>query len=77
MKYLLSTEQMRELDRRTIKECNLSSRILMETAGKGCADLLVREFPAQMENGILFFAEMEIMGVMEQYLLAGYIIMVM
>ena len=53
MKYLLSTEQMRELDRRTIKECNLSSRILMETAGKGCADLLVREFPAQMENGIL------------------------
>lgn len=53
MKYLLSTEQMRALDSKTIKECNLSSRMLMETAGKGCADLLVREFPAQMENGVL------------------------
>ncbi|MDY0111479.1 MAG: NAD(P)H-hydrate dehydratase [Candidatus Syntrophosphaera sp.] len=53
MKYLLSSEQMRELDSRTIKECHLSSRMLMETAGKGCADLLVREFSAQMQSGVL------------------------
>ncbi|PKN80865.1 MAG: bifunctional ADP-dependent NAD(P)H-hydrate dehydratase/NAD(P)H-hydrate epimerase [Candidatus Cloacimonetes bacterium HGW-Cloacimonetes-1] len=40
MNYVLSAKQMKELDQKTIDEFAIPSRVLMETAGKGCADLI-------------------------------------
>jgi NAD(P)H-hydrate epimerase len=44
---------MKRLDSRTIKEFGIPSRILMETAGKGCADLLSESFEEQLSKGVL------------------------
>jgi NAD(P)H-hydrate epimerase len=38
----LTREQCRELDRRAIEEYGISSLVLMENAGRGCADVLER-----------------------------------
>jgi ADP-dependent NAD(P)H-hydrate dehydratase / NAD(P)H-hydrate epimerase len=43
---VLSTEAMREADRRTIEEFGLPSRVLMETAARGVADALEVRFGA-------------------------------
>ncbi|MDZ4183058.1 MAG: NAD(P)H-hydrate dehydratase [Candidatus Cloacimonadaceae bacterium] len=43
MNYILSAAQMRELDRKTIEEFGIPSLLLMETAGKGIAELIARE----------------------------------
>lgn len=53
MKAVISPEQMRRLDNRTIKEFGIPSVILMENAGKGCADLLSECFNGQLEKGAL------------------------
>jgi NAD(P)H-hydrate epimerase len=39
---IISTEQMRELDRRTIEECDIKGEVLMERAGSGVAMLVRR-----------------------------------
>jgi len=41
---LLTAEEMRELDRRTIEEIGVPGVVLMENAGRGAADLLCRRF---------------------------------
>ena len=38
----LTRDQVREIDRRAVEEFGLSSLVLMENAGRGCADLLQR-----------------------------------
>ncbi|MFO7660480.1 MAG: NAD(P)H-hydrate epimerase, partial [Candidatus Cloacimonadaceae bacterium] len=42
---IISSEQMKRLDNKAITEFGIPSRILMENAGKGCADLLFKLFP--------------------------------
>jgi hydroxyethylthiazole kinase-like uncharacterized protein yjeF len=42
---LVTTSQMQDLDRRTIQECGIAGIVLMEHAGRGTAELLVRSFP--------------------------------
>lgn len=42
---LVTTSQMQDLDRRTIQEYGIAGIDLMENAGKGAAELLVRSFP--------------------------------
>jgi hydroxyethylthiazole kinase-like uncharacterized protein yjeF len=42
---LATASQMQDLDRRTIQECGIPGIVLMENAGKGAAELLVRSFP--------------------------------
>ena len=39
---LVTTEQMRDLDRRTIEEANTTGEVLMERAGQGVADIVHR-----------------------------------
>lgn len=50
MQYLLSSSQMKDLDRRCAEEFGLPSRVLMETAGKGCADLIAAQFPQWLQG---------------------------
>ncbi len=52
MEYLLSSAQMKDLDRRTIEDFGLPSRLLMEIAGKGCADVIFDYFTGQIEDGV-------------------------
>lgn len=42
--YVLSREEMRELDRYTIEQFGLSSPILMENAGRGCAEIIRSDY---------------------------------
>ncbi|MCJ7662869.1 MAG: NAD(P)H-hydrate dehydratase, partial [Desulfobacterales bacterium] len=42
---LVTAGQMQDLDRRTIQECGIPGIVLMENAGRGAAELLVRYFP--------------------------------
>lgn len=39
---ILNREQSREIDRRAIEQLRISSRVLMENAGRGCVDVLER-----------------------------------
>lgn len=43
MNYVLSTKQMREAETRVIEKLGISSELLMETAGKACADYLLSQ----------------------------------
>lgn len=52
MRHIVSSEQMKALDNRTINELGIPSRVLMETAGKGCADYLHLHHSDQMYDGI-------------------------
>lgn len=52
MLHLLTAKQMRELDSRAIHEFGLPARLLMEIAGKGCADFLIRGFPQRLAQGV-------------------------
>jgi NAD(P)H-hydrate epimerase len=51
MQYLLTSNQMKDLDTRTIGEFGLPSRVLMETAGKGCAEVIAEHFRDHLEGG--------------------------
>jgi hydroxyethylthiazole kinase-like uncharacterized protein yjeF len=42
---VVSAKEMQDLDRRTIQECGVPGIVLMENAGRGAAELLVRSFP--------------------------------
>lgn len=43
--YLVTAEEMREIDRKTIESFGLPGRILMENAGRGAFEFLLKEFP--------------------------------
>ncbi len=43
--HLVTAEEMREMDRRTIEEFGLPARLLMENAGRGTARVLLEKFP--------------------------------
>jgi NAD(P)H-hydrate epimerase len=44
---------MRKLDSVTIGELGLPARVLMETAGKGCADLILKHYPEHLQGQVL------------------------
>ncbi|SHK71880.1 NAD(P)H-hydrate epimerase [Desulfatibacillum alkenivorans DSM 16219] len=43
--YLVTAEEMREMDRRTIEEFGIPGRVLMENAGRGATDILCSHVP--------------------------------
>ncbi len=49
----LSRDQVRELDRRAIEDCGMPSVVLMENAGRGCAELLMRLNPERQPVAVL------------------------
>jgi ADP-dependent NAD(P)H-hydrate dehydratase / NAD(P)H-hydrate epimerase len=53
---LVSAAQMQELDRRTIEECGIPGICLMENAGRGAAELLMRYFPEARTGSIAILA---------------------
>jgi hydroxyethylthiazole kinase-like uncharacterized protein yjeF len=53
---LLTAEEMRELDRRTIEEIGIPGVVLMENAGRGAADLLCRRFSDLCPGPVLILA---------------------
>lgn len=53
MSFFLSREQVRELDRRAVEEYGVPGIVLMENAGRGCAELLMRLNPTRELTDIL------------------------
>jgi hydroxyethylthiazole kinase-like uncharacterized protein yjeF len=53
---LVTAAQMQELDRRTIEDCGIPGICLMENAGRGAAELLVRYFPEARTGSIAVLA---------------------
>lgn len=53
---LVTASQMQDLDRRTIQECGIPGIVLMENAGRGAAELLVRYFPQAREGTVAVLA---------------------
>jgi hydroxyethylthiazole kinase-like uncharacterized protein yjeF len=53
---LATAHQMQELDRRTIEELGIPGISLMENAGRGTAELLVRHFPKACAGSIAILA---------------------
>jgi len=53
---LLSAEQMRELDRRTIEEIGLPGAVLMENAGRGAAGQLLEKYAELAPGPVLILA---------------------
>ena len=51
--FYLSREQVRELDRRAIDEYGIPGIVLMENAGRGCAELLMKLNPERQPTAIL------------------------
>lgn len=51
--FFLSREQVRELDRRAIEEYGIPGIVLMENAGRGCAELMMRLNPERLPTVIL------------------------
>lgn len=51
--FTLSREQVRELDRRAIEGFGVPGIVLMENAGRGCAELLMRLNPQRSTTAIL------------------------
>ncbi len=51
--FFLSREQVRELDRRAVEEYGVPSIVLMENAGRGCAELLMQLNPERLPVVIL------------------------
>src|SRR5262245_10688976 len=54
--YLVTAKEMRELDRLTIEEHGTPGQVLMERAGAGATDALLRTFPHVRETSVLVFA---------------------
>ena len=55
MRPLLSSTQMKDLDNRAIKDFGLPSRLLMETAGKACAEIIANHYPKQLAGPVCVF----------------------
>ena len=77
MEPVLSSEEMRQTDNYTIKELGLSGEILMENAGKSCAEVMMRNFSEMPDPSILVLSGSGNNGgdgfVVARYLqLAGY-----
>jgi ADP-dependent NAD(P)H-hydrate dehydratase / NAD(P)H-hydrate epimerase len=53
MSLVVTSEQMKRLDERTIRDMGIPSRVLMENAGKGCADILKANFDQLLQEGIV------------------------
>ncbi|MBF0509909.1 MAG: NAD(P)H-hydrate dehydratase [Deltaproteobacteria bacterium] len=53
---LASAAQMQQLDKITIEEVGIPGVVLMENAGKGCTDLILKYFPAQVSSGTAIVA---------------------
>ena len=53
MNQVLSPSQMKDLDARTINEFGLPALVLMENAGRGCADFLVQHFPEVLKGLVI------------------------
>lgn len=54
--YILTAQEMREMDRRTIESFGLPGRILMENAGRGAADALLERFGPLCGGGVAVMA---------------------
>lgn len=52
MSYILTPEQMKQVDNSAITELGIPARVLMEIAGKGCADYMVDNFPDQLKSRV-------------------------
>jgi hydroxyethylthiazole kinase-like uncharacterized protein yjeF len=53
---LVTAKQMQELDRRTIEECGIPGIVLMENAGRGAVELLMRSFPEARTGSVAILA---------------------
>lgn len=53
MSIVLSSKQMQALDQKTIVDFGLPALLLMENAGKGCADFLQARFPEAIQGHIV------------------------
>jgi len=53
MSYVLTSAQIKAVDNRAITELGLPARLLMENAGKGCADYLLQHYPAELKGPVL------------------------
>ena len=53
MSYVLSSAQMKAMDKRTIKELGFPARILMENAGNACADYLISSYPEILKEKVI------------------------
>lgn len=53
---VVTANQMQDLDRRTIQECGISGIVLMENAGRGAAEILVRFFPEVRKGRVAILA---------------------
>lgn len=53
---IATADQMKDLDRRAIQECGIPGIVLMENAGRGAAELLVRYFPQAHEGTVAVLA---------------------
>ncbi len=52
MRHLLSSAQMKDLDSRTINDYGLPARLLMENAGRACAETIVGNYPEHLAGGV-------------------------
>jgi hydroxyethylthiazole kinase-like uncharacterized protein yjeF len=50
--YIVTAEQMKALDQRTIREIGISGAVLMENAGRGTVEAMLYQFP-QQKNGLI------------------------
>ncbi len=50
---VLTGEQMRRVDRRAIDELGVASLLLMESAGRGVAEMLLQDYPHAAAHGVL------------------------
>lgn len=53
MTYVLNSAQMKAVDKRAINEFGLPARILMENAGKGCADYLMQNHQQALQGKVI------------------------
>ncbi len=54
--FVVTAKEMRELDRLTIQKYGVSSLLLMERAGKGVAEAVMKRFPRAAKQGVLIVA---------------------
>ncbi len=54
--YILTAEEMRRMDRRTIESFGIPGRVLMENAGRGAADALLGKFGPLCREGVAVMA---------------------
>ncbi len=53
---LTDARTMQELDRKTIEDLGIPGIVLMENAGRGCTEILLKEFMPELEGGCLVVA---------------------